>query len=104
MKNSSTEKQITLKEALPAPPIMNLRDKTIIYHGVLYGFPEFSDDQVKEMVKSMEDVNMSFKYSKLNSLLKRLEPFRLRLAKRRIPGKLVEKWTKEDPFIIERSK
>ena len=101
MKEVSTEKQRTLKEALPAPPMVDVRKKTIIYHGVLYGFPSFDDEHMKSMAKDMSDVNMSFKYSKLNSLLKRINPYRIRLAKRRVPGELVDVWTKEKPLVME---
>lgn len=101
MASISTDKKRTLKEALPAPPIMSFKNKTIIFHGVLYGFPDFADEQLKEMFDKMNEVNMSFKYSRLNSILKGLEPYRIRLAKKRIPGKLVEKWTKENPFVLE---
>ena len=87
----SKERRDKILETLPAPPILQKANKTIIWHGVLYGFPQFDDSQLESMEKSMVDVNNSGKYSKLESLLSRLQPYRLRLAKRRIPGKMVEK-------------
>lgn len=96
---NSKERKDKILETLPSPPILSKAKKTIVFHGVLYHFPAFDDDQLDGIKTSMEEVNASFKYSMLESLLTRLAPFRLRLAKRRIPGKMIEK----DGFTIAKN-
>ena len=92
--NSKVEE---LKETLPSEPTTDPSRKSVTFHGVIYAFPDWSEDQIQAMVKEMEKVNKSGKYSMLNNLLERLAPFRVRRTKRRRPGKRVKR---EKPIRI----
>lgn len=92
-------KAAELHETLPAEPIRDAQRNTITFHGVLYAFPEYSEDQIQALMDQMAEVNRSGKYSMLNNLLDRLAPFRLGKARRRRPGK---RFRREKPMEIAR--
>jgi hypothetical protein len=97
MAKNEKEAIAELKEATPSAPVANTTNKTIIYHGTLYAFPAYNNDQIEAMKKEMESINLSYSYSKLCSLLTRIKPFRVGPARSRKPGALVAKKL----FVIE---
>lgn len=79
-------KVIELQETLPSEPLRDIQRNTIAFHGVMYAFPDYSEDQILALIDQMIEVNKSGKFSMLNNLLERLGPFRVGKARRRRPG------------------
>lgn len=91
-KSSSQKKKFEeLHETMPAPPLADRVKKTIVFHGALYHFPSYTDEQIDAMKANMDTVNQSYSYSKLNSLLESIAPYRIGPARTRRPGERVRR-------------
>ena len=75
-----------LHETLPASPILDDDKKTIVFHGALYAFPDYTQEQLDRLIKSMESINKGERYEPLLKLIDRIAPNRVGPARTRRPG------------------